>query len=163
VGVPVQAYLELQAHNDALFRELELISIELGIAGAAAAPKDPVLVGLVERLRSQFRGQRDSYRDVVAAAQARGEPTVDLETSASPAVVASARAYVDLLEQADELCRTGELLTPPPPPHVRALRRWFVEQLATQLLDDDPTPGPPSSTSRSRHESIRGSSSVPRL
>ena len=139
-GVPVDAYLELQAHNDALFRELELISIELeGDDGArVAAP----LADLVDQLYRRFRGARDSYRDAVAAAQARGEPTVDLETTAPPAAASGARSYLALLEQADELCRTGILLTPEPSPQVKALRRWFVDQMAAQLLHGA-TPTPP--------------------
>jgi anti-sigma regulatory factor (Ser/Thr protein kinase) len=138
-GVPVDGYLELQAHNDALFRELELISIELeGDDGARiAAP----LADLVDQLYRRFRGQRDSYRDVVAAAQARGEATVELESAASAAAVSGARSYLELLEQADQLCRDGLLLTPEPSAQVRALRRWFVDQMAAQILDGtDPAP-----------------------
>jgi hypothetical protein len=41
---------------------------------------------------------------------------------------------VELLEQADELCRAGDMLTPAPSEEVRLLRRWFVEQLTAQLL-----------------------------
>jgi anti-sigma regulatory factor (Ser/Thr protein kinase) len=139
-GVPVDGYLELQAHNDALFRELELISIELEGDDAAriAAP----LAGLVDQLYRRFRGQRDSYRDVVAAAQAAGEPFVELETTASAAAASGARGYLELLEKADELCRAGVLLTPEPSPQVRALRHWFVDQLAAQVLDGA-APAPP--------------------
>jgi anti-sigma regulatory factor (Ser/Thr protein kinase) len=140
VGVPVEGYLELQAHNDALFRELELISIELegdDDAGVAAP-----LADLVDQLYRRFRGQRDSYRDVVAAAQARGERTVELETTLPPAAAAAARSYLELLEQADELCRDGTLLTPAPSAAVRRLRRWFVEEMAAQLLDGA-APSPP--------------------
>ena len=132
-GVPVDGYLELQAHNDALFRELELVSIELE-AGDDADRASP-LADLVDQLYRRFRGQRDSYRDVVAAALARGERSVELETTASPDSVGPAWTYLELLEQADQLCRTGVLLTPEPPAHVKALRRWFVEQMAAQLLD----------------------------
>jgi len=129
--VPVDGYLELAAHNDALFRELELISFELEAGGAdlVASP----LAELVDQLYRRFRGQRDSYRDVVAAAQARGRRTVDLATTASPAGAAAARSYLELLERADELCRSGVLLTPEPSAEVKALRRWFVEQLVAQL------------------------------
>jgi anti-sigma regulatory factor (Ser/Thr protein kinase) len=141
VGVPVDGYLELQAHNDALFRELELISIELEAAGDAARVAAP-LADLVDQLYRRFRGQRDSYRDVVAAAQSRGQRTVELETTATPAAVGAARSYLGLLDQTDELCRTGVLLTPPPPAHVRALRRWFVEQMAAQVLDGAEPTGP---------------------
>jgi anti-sigma regulatory factor (Ser/Thr protein kinase) len=132
-GVPVDGYLELQAHNDALFRELELVSIELD-AGPDRGTPTP-LADLVDQLYRRFRGQRDSYRDVVAAAQARGETTVDLETTATPEVAGAARSYLALLERADELCRTGLLLTPEPPAPVKRLRRWFVEEMAAQLLD----------------------------
>ena len=89
-GVPVDGYLELQAHNDALFRELELISIEL--EGDHAAEVAAPLADLVDQLYRRFRGQRDSYRDVVAAAQAAGRPTVELATTASPGAAAGARA-----------------------------------------------------------------------
>jgi anti-sigma regulatory factor (Ser/Thr protein kinase) len=129
--VPVEEYLALQAHNDALFRELELISIELeGGAGGRVAPP---LAELVGQLYWRFRGQRDSYRDVVAAAQARGEPTVDLETKAPPSAAGAALGYLELLERADELCRAGVLLTPEPPAEVKDLRRWFVEEMVAQL------------------------------
>jgi anti-sigma regulatory factor (Ser/Thr protein kinase) len=139
-GVPVDGYLELQAHNDALFRELELISIEL--EGDDAARVAAPLADLVDQLYRRYRGQRDGYRDVVAAAQAAGEPFVELETAATPAAATGARGYLELLEHADELCRAGVLLTPEPSPQVRALRRWFVDQLAAQVLDGA-APAPP--------------------
>jgi hypothetical protein len=131
VGVPVDGYLELQAHNDALFRELELISIERERDDGAqvAAP----LADLVDQLYRRFRGQRDSYRDVVAAAQARDEPTVDLETKVPASAAGAALGYLELLERADELCRAGVLLTPEPPAEVKELRRWFVEEMVAQL------------------------------
>jgi anti-sigma regulatory factor (Ser/Thr protein kinase) len=141
-GVPVDGYLELQAHNDALFRELELISIEL--EGDHAAEVAAPLADLVDQLFRRFRGQRDSYRDVVAAAQATGRPTVELASTASPGAVAGARSYLALLEQADELCRAGVLLTPEPPPSVKTLRSWFVDQMAAQVLHDA-SPAPPPS------------------
>jgi anti-sigma regulatory factor (Ser/Thr protein kinase) len=130
-AVPVAGYLALQAHNDALFRELELISIELEAGGAGRVA--PPLAELVGQLSSRFRGQRDSHRDVVAAAQARGEPTVDLETKVPGSAAGAALGYLELLERADELCRAGVLLTPEPPAEVKELRRWFVEGLVAQL------------------------------
>ena len=140
-GVPVDDYLQLQAHNDALFRELELISIEL--EGDSAAEVAAPLADLVDQLYRRFRGQRDGYRDVVAAAQAAGQPTVDLATAATPAAVAGAHGYLALLEQADDLCRAGVLLTPEPSPAVRALRHWFVDQMAAQVLHNATPARPP--------------------
>ena len=130
-AVPVADYLALQAHNDALFRELELISIELERGGTAMVA--PTLAVLVDQLHSRFRGQRDSYRDVVAAALARGEPSVDLDTKVPRSAAGAALGYLELLERADELCRAGVLLTPEPPAKVKDLRRWFVEEMVAQL------------------------------
>jgi hypothetical protein len=143
LDVPVADYLALQEHNDALFRELQLIRIRMRTQGTeSAAEPPPGLIALVDRLLAQFRRQRDTQRDEVAKAQARGSATVDLESMVSPAAVPAARAYVDLLEEADEFCRSGELLLPPPSERVRWLRRWFVEQMAAQLLDGAPPARP---------------------
>jgi hypothetical protein len=133
-AVPVADYLELQEHNDALFRELQLIRIRLRTQGGEAATEPPRgLLSLADRLLAEFRRQRDTWREEVARAQASGADTVDLELEVPPAAVPAARAYVELLEEADEFSRTGELLVPPPSGRVRRLRRWFVEQMAAQL------------------------------
>lgn len=142
VGVPVKAYLELQQYNDALFREIELIGIALDVPGEPAAAEPDRLVALVERLRPMFRASSDEYREAVAAADARGEETVEIEVDVAPSLVTAARTYVDLLEEAETLSRSGQLLTPPPPTYVSSLRRWFVDQLAAQLLDGA-APRPP--------------------
>jgi hypothetical protein len=133
LAVPVSAYLELQAHNDALFRELQLIRIGLRTGSADAIPMPPRLASLIDDLEEQFRGRRDSQRDMVADAQARGAPTVDMELNVSLAILPAARVYVDLLEEADQFCRSGALLMPPPSERVRRLRRWFVEEMAAQF------------------------------
>jgi hypothetical protein len=49
------------------------------------------------------------------------------------------RTYVELLDETDSYCREGLLLTMPPDPRVSALRRWFVEQMAIQLLNGQPS------------------------
>jgi hypothetical protein len=143
LAVPVADYLELQQHNDALFRELQLIRIRMHTQGGEGTTEPPRrLISLVERLLAQFRRQRDMHRGKVAEAQARGAETVDLEMEVTPAAVPAARAYVDLLEEADVFCRSGELLIPPPPERVRRLRRWFVEHMAAQVLDGAPPRNP---------------------
>jgi Histidine kinase-like ATPase domain len=141
-GVSVANYLALQEHNDALYRELELLAIEHD--GVPAVSRPSRLRALArELLGPKFRGARNAYRQAVAAAQARGDLTVDLEAQASLDMVPMVRAYVALLDEADEYCREGLLLTMPPHRHVTELRHWFVEQLALQVQDGRP-PTPPS-------------------
>ena len=141
-GVPVATYLALQEHNDALYRELELLAIEHDSVPAAGRPSR--LRSLArELLGPEFRGASDAHRDAVAAARARGEATADLQARATVDMVPVARAYVALLDEAEGYCRDGLLLTTAPQPGVTALRHWFVDQLAAQLLDGRP-PTPPS-------------------
>lgn len=144
LGVPVATYLALQEHNDALHRELELVAIGQDIIPAADPGRRSRLRALArELLGPQFRDVRDSYRETVAAASARGQTTVDLETRAPAEAVAVARTYVALLDEIDDYCREGVLLTMPPDPRVTELRHWFVEQSAAQLLHGRPATPPP--------------------
>ena len=137
-GVPVDGYLELQAHNDALFRELELISIELEaddgaqVGGAPGRPGRPALPALPRPARQLPRRRRRRPGPRRA--------TVELTTTATPAAASGAWGYLALLEQADELCRDGTLLTPEPSADVIALRRWFVKEMAAQVGGAAPTP-----------------------
>jgi Histidine kinase-like ATPase domain len=132
--VPVATYLALQEHNDALYRELELLAIEReDVAGAGRPLRLRTLAR--ELLGPRFRGARDAYRKAVAAAQERGETTVDLQANGSPELVPMVRTYVALLDEADEYCRDGVLLTMPPDRKVTELRHWFAEQFAAQLED----------------------------
>jgi anti-sigma regulatory factor (Ser/Thr protein kinase) len=142
-GVPVEAYLAMQEHNDALYRELELVAIDSG-DDPAAAPRPARLATLArELLGPAFRNALITYREVVAEARERGQKVVDLQADLPERAVPMARAYVALLDEADDHCRAGVLLTTPPPPQVTALRHWFVEQCAVQLLEGRP-PFPPS-------------------
>jgi anti-sigma regulatory factor (Ser/Thr protein kinase) len=86
-GVPVDVYLVMQEHNDALFRELELLAIEHD-ASPESAQAEPRLRELArELLGSELREVRDAHREAVAEAQAKGQTTVDLQARASAEVV----------------------------------------------------------------------------
>jgi Histidine kinase-like ATPase domain len=141
-GVPVATYLALQEHNDALYRELELLAIERD--SSAPAERPPRLRAVArELLGPRFRGARNAYREAIAVAEANRQAAADLESSASAEMIPLARTYVELLDETDGYCREGLLLTMPPDPRVTDLRHWFVDQMAVQLLDGQP-PTPPS-------------------
>ena len=136
LGVPVSVYLRLQEQNDAVLRELELLAFTADHAGHL--DPSPELVEVIERSRRYFNLNREGFRGVVAAAAERGETTIDLDGSVSIAGLVPAADLVGLFEQAEELARHGELLIGPAPDDVARLRRWFVSELASQLLDNTP-------------------------
>lgn len=48
----------------------------------------------------------------------------------------------DLLAQADDYCRQGELLTVAPPADAVAFRQWFLGEFASQIDGAPPRPWP---------------------
>ena len=135
-GVPVPVYLRLQEQNDAVLRELELLAFTADHVGHV--DPSPELVDVIERSRRYFNLTREGFRGVVNDAAARGETTIDLTGRASPAGLVPSADLVALFEQAEELARAGELLIGAPDDDVARLRRWFVEEMTAQLLEERP-------------------------
>lgn len=133
-GVPVSVYLRLQEQNDAVLRELELLAFTADHAGHLEP--SPQLMDVIERSRQHFNHVREGFRGEVAAAAERGETTIDLVGSASMAALAPSADRVQLFEEAEDLARRGELLIGPADADVARLRRWFVEELSSQLSDN---------------------------
>jgi hypothetical protein len=134
-AVPVGVYLALQEWNDAVVRECELI------AALEPVPTDlPArLLELAVRLSGRFASERENFREVTAQARADGASTVDLDErwpATGAAAVAAADAFLAMMEELDEFCRTDILLAEPPDPDVVRLRRWFVTEMRSQLLDE---------------------------
>lgn len=136
LGVPVPVYLRLQEQNDAVLRELELLAFTADHAGDLEPSAE--LVEVIERSRRYFNNTREGFRGDVAAAAERGETTIDLDGAVTLAGLVPAADLVGLFEQAEELARSGELLIGPADPDVARLRRWFVEELSSQVLEGRP-------------------------
>lgn len=134
LGVPVDAYLGLQEWNDAVIRECQLIAAVDPLPAHIPAR----LLELALRLSGHFASQRDGYRDVMAQARADGVATVELRSAWPPPsenAVATANAFLAMMEELDGFCRADILLSGPPPPTVVRLRRWFVTEMRAQMLD----------------------------
>jgi hypothetical protein len=64
---------------------------------------------------------------------------VELPATAAPAL----RGVAELLDEADEFCRSGQhLLTLATPSHLLEYRRWYLGELAAQLEGAPPKPWP---------------------
>lgn len=134
LGVPVDAYLALQEWNDAVIRECELIAA----LGPGHSDLPPRLLDLAARLSGRFAAASDGFRESIADAVDRGTDAVDLvgtwHEPAAPSV-AAAQAFLAMMEELDGFCHSDTLLTEPPTAVVVCLRRWFVEEMAAQLLE----------------------------
>jgi hypothetical protein len=102
------------------------------------------LLELVDDLRGRFRGDTDAIRAQVEAAAHDGKDTVDIELPADETAAEITERITDLLDAADEFCRSGDLLTLAAPPQVVAWRHWWRDQVVGQVREGaEPAPWTP--------------------
>jgi anti-sigma regulatory factor (Ser/Thr protein kinase) len=137
VGVPVAAMLETQASYDELFREFRFV-----IEGDPAA-SDAIqgrLIALVDELGTRFQGFTAGAEEEWHRALESGAQTVDLHFELPPDIGAVCERYDELLDEADEFCRAGALMTLATAPEVRAVRKWLLQEFVRQSAHEPPLP-----------------------
>lgn len=130
--VPVRLFLESQDHQHDLIRELKLIEIgdRFDVATTEVSQR---LAGLIADILSRYEPVRTATREQALAALDRGDEHVTLEVPVYPGMTEALRRWLALLDEADHLCRHGELLLLATRDEVRELRRWYVEQIVGRL------------------------------
>lgn len=143
VGFPLALHKRSTEHHEELMREFQLLSMD-------PEPRKDVprkLVALVAELTQSYGGMNsaaDAERD---AAVERGDETVDL-TYRIPAAAAEAATRLDqMLDEADEFCRSDQLLTLAAPPETVAFRKWYLGEFPAQVAGAAPTPWAEAATS----------------
>lgn len=134
VGVPVDLYFEASRHMAEIVREFALISFgdRSGVNGRVPAQ----LLGLVDQLGKRYSNNTDAIRTQIEAGAEVGRSTVDVELPADEQAATITEILTDLLDAADEFCRSGDLLTLAAPPEIVAWRHWWRDQVVAQVRDD---------------------------
>ena len=132
--VPVRLFLESQDHQHDLIRELQLIHLGQRFdVGTDDVSRE--LAELIAEILSRYRDVRTATRDQALAALDRGDERVTLSVPVREGMAEALQRWLELLEQADRLCREGELLQLAARPEIRGLRHWYVERLVAALTD----------------------------
>ncbi len=127
VGLPLDVYQRVSEHSDELLREFALIR---GNDGEQVPAR---LLALIEELNVRFAGFTQGQSIALQEALARGDKEIDLLYQV-PAEAADAAVRLNaLLEEADDFCRLGDLLTLATRPEGVAFRRWFLEEFVHQI------------------------------
>ena len=135
VGLLVDLQRRVAEHHDELMREFALI--------LARRPDHQVparLLDLVAELNARFGAFTAGTQNELAAAERRGDETVDLRYRVPPDVSPAAVRLGRLLDEADEYCRAGDLLTLATPGELLDFRRWFLEEFVRQSSGDPARP-----------------------
>ncbi len=134
VGFPLMLADRASAHYAEVLREMTML-VATGAAPVGSVPhRVTELVAALVELRELMSGF-DSTR---AEAIARGETCRDMSLTVSPQIVAMSRQLDGLLDAVDDYCRCEMVLTLAPDPVVVTYRRWYVDQLETQLAGAPP-------------------------
>lgn len=139
LGVPVRVLAASREHHDGLMREFRLLAMS-GAMDRAEVPAQ--LAALTRELGVRFAAAHTRPDADFDQAVGRGLDTVDLVYSVSPAVVEGAGRLQALMDQADELCRAGQLMTLP-------RRRWCgasASGTSTSSSGRSPATPPPAGT-----------------
>jgi hypothetical protein len=133
LGVPIDLYLEMQAHNDAVGRDL-MIALEQGVDSRLESR----LRGLLGAGFESLLAARETMREQVEAARAEGRTHVDITAAYAIEELPTGLQYLDLVEEADDLAAQGTIFVTSPDPAVARLRRWFMRELEDQVLHGHP-------------------------
>ena len=134
LGMPLDVMQRSAEHSDELLREFALIREE----GSDHVPAR--LLALIEELRGRFGSFSEGPRQAMQDALERGEETIDLFYEVPATVADAARRLGALLDEADEFCRGGDLLTLATQPDGVVFRRWYLEEFQRQIVGRPPRP-----------------------
>ncbi|MFL6138107.1 MAG: hypothetical protein ACJ74O_09950 [Frankiaceae bacterium] len=139
--VPVALWARSAEHGDELMREFTLVAAAQQAGSEHEVPAR--LVSLVEELTASYGAFSAGPEERLAKAAADGLDSVDLWYEIPRAVGPAAQHLGELLDQADEYCRSGRhLLTLATPPDQCALRWWYLGQFIDQIAGGPPVPWP---------------------
>ncbi len=130
-GIPVELHRRAGEHQEGLRRELAFVE------HAQAADAAPVrLQALTAELAERYDGLTRTQTDRMTAAIEAGEDAIDLDYDLpADVVVEDAIDLRDLLDELDQFCRDGDLLTLVTPPELLAYRLWFLGEFVAQVRD----------------------------
>jgi anti-sigma B factor antagonist len=130
LGIPVGAHRRASEHNDTLRRELALVGAgDEADAGAR-------LNQLSDELQGRFGAFTTAQEQ--ALADAADSDTLDLAFEVPVEAADGAERLGALLDEVDERCRSGELVTLVAPPEAVAYRRWFLSEFVAQIRHGAP-------------------------
>lgn len=136
--VPIELRNRAAAHIDALQREFELIVRQ----DQRVEPHEvPARLGaVIQALRDRFAGAGDLASEVLAAADRDGASSVDLTYEVPMEMAEASRQLLQLLAEADDYCRQGDMMTLASPPDIVAFREWALGEFSRQCEGHEPLP-----------------------
>jgi len=129
VGYPLQLGVRASEHYEAVFREFALLAASQEGGSGSLPDRMVALIDALGRRYARSRDQEQQREDAIA----RGESTMDLALQVPESVAEASRTLDRMLDETDEFCRDGTLLTLQADVDVVAFRRWYLREVVDQI------------------------------
>jgi len=135
LGLPVRVLVASRERHDELMREFAL----LALGGPFVRPNVPNrLIELIQILGVRYGNAAARPDELVDAAIARGEETIDLTYTVPAHVVEAADNLESLMAEADEFCRSEQLLTLARSEVMVQFATWYLDEFRRQVAGEPP-------------------------
>ena len=134
-GVDPIALLAARDHSDDMVRECQLLLLNHE-AHSSGAPVTPGVLALARRLDAaaeEFAEGRRQLRAAPLSALAGHQTRTAVRLWLTPGDANAATRYRETLDEMDDYCATGAMLTAPSTLQQRELRAWYLGDIARQL------------------------------
>jgi hypothetical protein len=138
VRIPTAVHQRASEHLDGLAREFALIHDSAREHSSVPSR----LRELVDSLHGQFDGLGEAENTQLREAAAAGVPEIDLTYHVPAAWADACVVILQLLDETDDYCRSGALLTLATPPEAVAYRRWVFGEFIRQVAGEPPLSWP---------------------
>lgn len=135
LNLPVRVLVDERERHDSMLREFALLALDTG-----ARPLPPGLAELAQNLGVRYGRARSRPDALVDDAVERGAATIDVTYDVPASVVDTVARLERLMADADELCRSEQLLTLPRNALQVRFAAWYCEQFRRQVAGRPPQP-----------------------
>jgi hypothetical protein len=137
LGLPVRLLIASRERHDELMREFAL----LALGGPSGRPEIPArLLELIQILGVRYGHAAARPDELVDEAIARGDETINLSYTVPAHVVDAANTLDALMREADEYCRSEQLLTLARSEAMVRFAEWYLDEFRRQVAGLPPTP-----------------------
>lgn len=136
LDLPLDLYRQTTQRHEELMREFALIALD----NSADSDVPERLLELIDTVRARFSRFSEPTRLELEEAAAAGRDTIDVTFEVPPAVADAIPELAKHLDEADEFCRSGELLTLERPEECKRFVDWYLGEFIRQIGGEEPRP-----------------------
>jgi hypothetical protein len=136
LNFPVRVLAASRQQHDELMHEFAVLAVTMEDRESVPAR----MLELIDTLGTTYAGTGERPDTEVDAALDRGESTIDLTYHVPAHVLDAANRLQTLMDEADEFCRSEQMLTLARTQLMKDFARWYLDEFRRQIAGEPPQP-----------------------